>query len=154
MDLEYHFQTTTIHENSEHFLMHFFSQLFLNKKKLNKQNDWEIEKKPHLALYSLDLNIVLNVCFWHINEFLSSKIQSSHWIFPFLSNSFNLRIKLVFYKLSNKTQSHDLRHYILHIVTTNVTYYHCATVGKWVECIHDNLNSCTYTQLHPKTLVP
>jgi len=72
---------------------------------------------------------MLNVCFWHINEFLSSKIQSSHRIFPFLSNSFNLRIKLVLYKLSNKTQSHELRHYILHTVTTNVMYYHCATVG-------------------------
>jgi hypothetical protein len=29
----------------------------------------------------------------------------------------------------NKTQSYELRQYILHIVPTNVMYYHCAAVG-------------------------
>ena len=51
MYLEYHFHTTIIHKNFENFSMHIFSQLFRNKKKLNKQNDWEIEKKPHLASF-------------------------------------------------------------------------------------------------------
>jgi hypothetical protein len=66
--LEYHFQTPTIHKNSENFSLHFLASFCLTRKKLNKQNDWETEKETTFGLFSLDLNIVLNVCFWHINE--------------------------------------------------------------------------------------
>jgi len=49
--LEYHFQTTKIHKNSENFSMHFLASFSLTRKKLNKQNDWQTEKKPHLASF-------------------------------------------------------------------------------------------------------